>query len=388
MLLQNTAWRKGIWLLGAGSIMSSLSTTAQAHGYMEYPPARQEICAQDGGYWDSTDGSTIPNAACRAAFLESGWYPFVQKPEFATLVSDFNNQAAVELAIPDGKLCSAADSKKSGMDLPSPYWQKTTIDTTNQGQLSVLYRAETPHNPSFWKFYLTKPGFDSATQVLTWGDLELIADVGNIPTTTINGLKYYQMTITLPTDRTGDAILYTRWQRDDPAGEGFYNCTDIRFAGSDTGQPDAWTQAGAFVKATDIAQPDETVWFRIFDQNGVEAVSEQLAITAANQSQSIWAATLADTVNQTYPQQVQVGKQGADGSIVFDAQDLYGNQIFLKNRDYTYQLDIKLLPAAPAWDANKAYVAGDKVLFEGLVYTAKWWTKGEQPGQAAVWALN
>ncbi|QUJ69169.1 lytic polysaccharide monooxygenase [Photobacterium sp. GJ3] len=368
--------------------MSSLSTTAQAHGYMEYPPARQEICAQDGGYWDSTDGSTIPNAACRAAFLESGWYPFVQKPEFATLVSDFNNQAAVELAIPDGKLCSAADSKKSGMDLPSPYWQKTTIDTTNQGQLSVLYRAETPHNPSFWKFYLTKPGFDSATQVLTWGDLELIADVGNIPTTTINGLKYYQMTITLPTDRTGDAILYTRWQRDDPAGEGFYNCTDIRFAGSDTGQPDAWTQAGAFVKATDIAQPDETVWFRIFDQNGVEAVSEQLAITAANQSQSIWAATLADTVNQTYPQQVQVGKQGADGSIVFDAQDLYGNQIFLKNRDYTYQLDIKLLPAAPAWDANKAYVAGDKVLFEGLVYTAKWWTKGEQPGQAAVWALN
>ncbi|KDM92683.1 lytic polysaccharide monooxygenase [Photobacterium galatheae] len=388
MLLQNASWRKGLLFLGIGSVLSSLSTTALAHGYMEYPPARQQICDLDGGYWDSTDGSTIPNAACRAAFVQSGWYPFVQKPEFARLVSDYHNQAAVERAIPDGSLCSAADSKKSGMDISSPYWQKTTIDLTNNGQLALLYRAETPHNPSFWKFYLTKPGFDSATQSLAWGDLELVGEVGNIPTTTINGQKYYQMTITLPTERTGDAILYARWQRNDPAGEGFYNCIDIRFAGSDNGQPGGWSSAGAFVKATDIAQPDETVWFRIFDQNGVETVSEQIAITAANQAQSVWASSLADTVNLTYSQQVQIGKQAADGSIVFDAQDLFGNQVFLKNKDYSYQLDIKLLPAAPDWDPNQVYVAGDQVLYQGKLYTAKWWTKGEQPGQSAVWQLN
>ncbi|GAB6263383.1 lytic polysaccharide monooxygenase [Photobacterium sp. R1] len=388
MLLQNASWRKGLWLLGVSSVLSSLSTTAQAHGYMEYPPARQQICDMDGGYWDSTDGSTIPNAACRAAFVQSGWYPFVQKPEFARLVSDYHNQAAVERAIPDGSLCSAADSKKSGMDIPSPYWQKTTLDLTNNGQLDLLYRAETPHNPSFWKFYLTKPGFDSATQPLAWSDLDLVGEVGNIPTTTINGQKYYQMTITLPTDRTGDAILYARWQRNDPAGEGFYNCIDIRFDGSDNGQPGGWSSAGAFVKATDVAQPDETVWFRIFDQNGVETVSEQLAINTANQNQSVWAADLAATVNQTYAQQVQIGKQAADGSIVFVAQDLFGNQVFLKNKDYSYQLDIKLLPAAPDWDPNQVYVAGDQVLYQGKLYTAKWWTKGEQPGQAAVWQLN
>ncbi|WP_304622694.1 lytic polysaccharide monooxygenase [Photobacterium sp. TLY01] len=388
MLVQHASWRKGLLCFAITSVLSSLSATVHAHGYMDYPPARQEICDRDGGYWDTTDGSTIPNAACRAAFLQSGWYPFIQKPEFARLVSDYNNQAAVEQAIPDGSLCSGADSKKSGIDLPSPYWQKTLVELTDNGQLTLLYRAETPHSPSFWKFYLSKPGFDSAAQPLAWSDLDLVAEVGNVPTTTINGLKYYQMTITLPTDRTGDAVLFTRWQRADPAGEGFYNCSDIRFAGTDSGQPDSWTSAGAYVKATDIAQPGESAWFRIFDHNGQETVSEQLAITTANQAQGIWAEDLAATINQTYPQMVQVGKQDSGGTIAFDAQDLFGNQVFLKNQGYTYQLDIKVVPAAPEWIASQVYVAGDKVLYQGQLYTAKWWTKGDQPGQADVWQLN
>ncbi|GAL09021.1 spindolin-related protein [Photobacterium aphoticum] len=134
------------------------SSVASSHGYMEYPPARQEICAQDGGYWGAQDGSQIPNAACRAAFLESGWFPFVQKPEFAKLVSNYRDQAAVEKAVPDGSLCAASDKKKIGMDVASADWQKTAITLDPNGQLKVLYRAETPHNPSFWEFYLTKPG--------------------------------------------------------------------------------------------------------------------------------------------------------------------------------------------------------------------------------------
>lgn len=37
------------------------------------------------------------------------------------------------------------------------------------------------------------------------------------------------------------------------------------------------------------------------------------------------------------------------------------------------------------WDPNKVYHAGDTVVFDGVTYTAKWWTKGEQPGTSAVW---
>ncbi|WP_299018068.1 glycosyl hydrolase family 18 protein [uncultured Photobacterium sp.] len=37
------------------------------------------------------------------------------------------------------------------------------------------------------------------------------------------------------------------------------------------------------------------------------------------------------------------------------------------------------------WDAGKVYVGGDVVTFGGVKYKAKWWTKGDKPGQSDVW---
>ncbi|WP_036825995.1 glycosyl hydrolase family 18 protein, partial [Photobacterium sanctipauli] len=37
------------------------------------------------------------------------------------------------------------------------------------------------------------------------------------------------------------------------------------------------------------------------------------------------------------------------------------------------------------WDPNTIYNTGDTVVFDGVTYTAKWWTKGEQPGTSGVW---
>ena len=86
-------------------IMSSLlislfSINSQAHGFMETPKARQAICQAQGGYWWPDDGSAIPNLACRAAFLESGYVQFIQEHEIAINVVDYNNQAAMEIPIP------------------------------------------------------------------------------------------------------------------------------------------------------------------------------------------------------------------------------------------------------------------------------------------------
>ncbi|MGL5419380.1 MAG: lytic polysaccharide monooxygenase, partial [Plesiomonas shigelloides] len=88
---------------GAGAWLSLVTLLAvpqfaAAHGYVEYPAARQEICDKDGGYWDSQDGSTIPNLACRQAYQQSSWYPFVQKPEFSRLVSNYRDLTAVKAA--------------------------------------------------------------------------------------------------------------------------------------------------------------------------------------------------------------------------------------------------------------------------------------------------
>ncbi|WP_408607703.1 lytic polysaccharide monooxygenase [Enterovibrio coralii] len=330
----------------------AITTNTYAHGYMDYPPARQEICYRDGGYWDSSDGSTIPNAACRDAYVESGWYPFVQKSEFAKLVSDYDNQAAVELAVPDGELCSAADPKKAGMNIPSTEWQKTPIDPSLNGKMTLLYNAATPHNPSFWKIYLSDASYNPAIDPLKWTDLELIAEFGNVPVVVINGTKYYQMEVTLPTDRAGDAILFSRWQRSDPAGEGFYNCSDISFGGDVI--PPTWNNIGNFVKSTTDAKAGDKVWFRLFDANGTETIFEKLPIDAANEAETVWTTQLADIVNTSTL--AQVGKETLDGTIAWDGTDIYANAVFAKDKNSTFQLEVKSAPinSAPSLNAPAA----------------------------------
>jgi len=39
------------------------------------------------------------------------------------------------------------------------------------------------------------------------------------------------------------------------------------------------------------------------------------------------------------------------------------------------------------WSSTQIYVAGDTVTYNGATYQAKWWTQGDIPGQADVWAL-
>lgn len=39
------------------------------------------------------------------------------------------------------------------------------------------------------------------------------------------------------------------------------------------------------------------------------------------------------------------------------------------------------------WTATKAYSGGDKVVYEGQTFQAKWWTQGDVPTEASVWEL-
>ncbi len=40
----------------------------------------------------------------------------------------------------------------------------------------------------------------------------------------------------------------------------------------------------------------------------------------------------------------------------------------------------------PAWEAGKVYTAGNKVSHKGIIYQAKWWTQGNEPGKGDPWA--
>ncbi|EKE77855.1 lytic polysaccharide monooxygenase [Gallaecimonas xiamenensis] len=323
------------------ALLCLLPALAQGHGWVSYPKARQAICHDDGGYWSPPDGSAIPNAACRAAFVQSGAYPFTQLNELSANVAQYWDLAAVQAVVKDGSLCSAGDSAKAGLDLPSGHWQKTSLAA---GQaFDYLFRATATHNPSYWQFYLSKPGFNAAQQPLTWADLELIGEADNLSPVTLGGEKYYRLSLTLPAGRSGGAVLYTRWQRDDAAGEGFYNCSDIQILGEDN--PVTWTDGGYLLAQDPAPGPGDVIWFRLFDHDGAELVFEKLAITQANQALASWTAELAQRLNGGFGQWLKLGvKEGED--IRFDSAQPLANKVWLSDGAFSHALDLKKAPAS------------------------------------------
>ncbi|EJU00743.1 glycoside hydrolase [Dacryopinax primogenitus] len=41
----------------------------------------------------------------------------------------------------------------------------------------------------------------------------------------------------------------------------------------------------------------------------------------------------------------------------------------------------------PAWDASSIYLVNDSVSYNGMTYTAKWWTQGDVPDQSGQWGV-
>ncbi len=41
----------------------------------------------------------------------------------------------------------------------------------------------------------------------------------------------------------------------------------------------------------------------------------------------------------------------------------------------------------PAWDPNTVYTGGDRVVHDGIIWEANWWTQGEEPGTTGEWGV-
>lgn len=381
-----------------------ISLQVSSHGYVDYPKARQQICKDDGGYWWPDDGSGIPNAACRAAYLQSGGYMLTQHHEFSANVADYRNMAAVQNRVANGSLCAAGDSNKSGIDLPSGDWQRTVIDLSQNQTLALHFRATTPHNPSFWQIYLSKPGFTVATAPLSWDQLQLIHQQDDVTAEA----GYYTVQVPMPADRSGPAVLYTRWQRVDVVGEGFYNCSDIELVNNGTTPPpSAWFDKGAFIDLQTPAEVGGYAQLRIFNANGQELIDERWQITSSNISNTLWATELAAQVNTQYSHLLQIGV--LSGENVIFSNDLATNRAYVSDSSYFYNLDVR--PAVddasnppgncPGYDLStiNSYpnwpqtdwqgqpshaVSGDKLIYQNTLHQANWWTQSI-PGSDSSW---
>lgn len=380
------------------ALLSISSGTLWAHGYVEYPKARQQICKDDGGYWWPADGSGIPNAACRAAYQQSGGYMLTQHHEFSTNVADYENMAAVQQGVKNGLLCAGGDSRKAGMDVKSSAWQSTTVDLATTPTLRVRFRATTPHNPSFWQFYLSNTDYNSATEPLSWQKLTLIHQQGDVPAQS----GYYELDVPMPKARSGKAVLYTRWQRRDVVGEGFYNCSDLTFINGDNSAP-GWHDKGAYLSATQLGKAGETALLRVFNQQGQEQLQKALPISALNQPNQQWARELAQQINTLHSDLVSIGVLQGQQVVLSDV--LGQNRFYLRNAGWFVNLDLKAAPgdkpSCGGVDPSKIFAypnfprkdeagrpsyasGGDYMSDAGKLYQAKWWTQSK-PGTDSSW---
>ncbi|QDH68019.1 lytic polysaccharide monooxygenase [Pseudomonas azotoformans] len=359
------------WLLAAVLLAPTL---VMAHGAVDKPIARQVYCKTLPDFWS---GSPSDNG-CAALSAKSGQYPGQQWNEVAHLIKapGYNDPEIVKREVPDGQLCSAADSKKDGLNIVSDDWHRTDVTPSN-GMMDVRIIGTAPHVPSFVKVFLTKPGFDPTQSPLTWNDLTLIhseqfsvaqTNWGNDPPTISGASGYFKFPVPIPSTQTGKATLFVQWQRIDPAGEGFYNCSDINLIGA--GIPEQWVNLGQFIDSImNTLKAGDSVHFRILDNSPAakEVVDITLPISANNLDPNIWGKQLADRINPTI---AKVGEKKGN-TIVFNPTDSSANSVYTTAKGYSRAMAIiagedpgPVNPAQPV-----ARITGPSTLKSGQSFT-------------------
>ena len=90
------------------------------------------------------------------------------------------------------------------------------ISKTSEGKIDIVYDATATHDPSFFEVYISRPDYNAATAPLKWSDTVLLEKVENVKPEN----QQYKFAVNAK-DYTGKHVIYIRWQRIDPVGEGF-----------------------------------------------------------------------------------------------------------------------------------------------------------------------
>lgn len=190
-------------------VLGSLLLTSQAfsHGYVSSPKSRAYFCTSSQG-----GGSSAACIAASAAGNASQYEP--QSIGIGGVNDNHQNY------IPDGKLCGANMASNNGQNLARNDWNATTVTA---GPMPFTWTNTAAHKTTYFRYYITKEGFNPGAAPLKWSDLEQIhqsapADQEAVATHIVN----------MP-PRTGRHIVYSIWQRDAvrDAPEGFYQCIDV-----------------------------------------------------------------------------------------------------------------------------------------------------------------
>ncbi|AVG14954.1 MULTISPECIES: lytic polysaccharide monooxygenase [Chromobacteriaceae] len=370
------------WHLPAALTLSCLSAPLWAHGAMEIPINRVYSCFLEGP-------EAPKSSACQAAKQVGGtqamydWNGVNQNPQ------GDNHQAVV----PDGTLCGGGKAEFKGFNLARDDWRATSIVPDASGNFEFIYKATAPHATKYFKFYVTRNGWNPK-QALKWSDLELFGTVNGNPTQ--DASKRYHMTLKLPQGKTGPHIIFNVWKRSD-SEEAFYSCSDVNFGG-DTAPPAAnpWKEIGN-VAARENLPAGSSATLRVFDSQGRDAEKHTVALNAVSGQIANWPYELAQKVNAASPLiRIGVMKSQQRAVSIVPVKDATANRVYLNDsyKGYGFAIDLKKgdagaqPPAANAWKEGDKYAQSQVVSYQGRQYRClqshtAWagagWTPSTQP---------
>lgn len=322
-----------------------------AHGAVDQPVSRAMKCQATGGFWQSTDGSSIVNRGCRVASkatfsTPAEWaFPAQQWNEVAH-IPHINNPTLNQIKdiIKDDTICAAGDPKKAALDYPTPYWSKTNV--TPGQSLTIRLIGTAPHVPSTFYAFVTRPGFDSAMNKLKWSDLIPLGQPENLTVANTNwqtppalpgASGFFLISRPIPSTASGTGLIVGIWVRNDPAGEFFISCSDVKFRGGSV--PDPVTNIGPFINSDmQAAKPGDKVHFRIFGSNPskTELVDIIQLLGSSNMGPGQWGKQIADQVD---PSVAKIGELD-DQTVTFNKEDALLNTTNVVDPGYTQAMSI------------------------------------------------
>lgn len=207
--------------------VAGLPGIASAHGTVTDAPSRNFGCWQRWGSRHMDPAMRTQDPMCYQAFQANADTMWNWMSLFREGVGG-NHQGA----IPNGQLCSAGRTQGgrfASLDTVGN-WTARTIGRS----FNVRLFDQASHGADYVRVYLTRQGFNPTTQSLGWGNLELVAQVGNTPASRWQQTNSPHSGVALNIgvnagSRSGRHIIYTIWQASH-FDQSYYFCSDVNIS--------------------------------------------------------------------------------------------------------------------------------------------------------------
>ncbi|MDG4763454.1 lytic polysaccharide monooxygenase [Solwaraspora sp. WMMD406] len=193
--------------------MLPFTGAAQAHGTIINPASRAYQCWQAWGHQHMNPAMQQQDPMCYQAFQAN---PDTMWNWMSALRDGLGGQ--FQARTPDGQLCSNGLSRNNSLNRPGA-WKTTNVNRN----FTVHLYDQASHGADYFRVYVSKNGFNPATQTLGWGNLDLVATTGRYaPSQNIS------FNVSTSGNYRGHHVLFVIWQASH-LDQAYMWCSDVNF---------------------------------------------------------------------------------------------------------------------------------------------------------------